>query len=192
MDGNHPCIISSSAHIQPLGHNHAPITYHLLQLVLTQIATTSHIFLLTNFHHLPTVTKCCRNFQQLTHYIFMILGQETHPHAPPPPFSSASPMCRLLSSWPAHGEAEEKGGGGANSFLFAQDYVSGLTPPMLFAQDPVSWMATTLCIISSSAHIQPLGHNHAPVPYHLLQLLLTQIATTSHIFSLQISTNCLQ
>ena len=94
----------------------------------------------------------------------MILGQETHPHAPPPPFSSASPMCRLLSSWPAHGEAEEKGGGGANSFLFAQDYVSGLTPPMLFAQDPVSWMATTLAsfpLLHISNHLvttMPLSH----------------------------------
>ena len=45
----------------------------------------------------------------------------------PSPFPLFSPMGRLLSSWPAHGEKKGKGeGDGALYFLFAQDSLSGL------------------------------------------------------------------
>ena len=47
----------------------------------------------------------------------------SHNTAPSPsPFPLFSPMGRLLSSWPAHGEKRGKGeGDGALDFLFAQD-----------------------------------------------------------------------
>ena len=75
-----------------------------------------------------------------------------HNTAPSPsPFPLFSPMGRLLSSWPAHGEKRGKGeGDGALDFLFAQDSLFRLVqhpttfhsphyPLHLHHQQPTNW-----------------------------------------------------
>merc|ERR1712197_54048 len=55
-------------------------------------------------------------------------SHKTLPH-PLPPFPFFSPMGRLLSSWPAHGEKRGKGeGDGALVFLFAQNSFIRIAP----------------------------------------------------------------
>ena len=76
----------------------------------------------------------------------------SHNTAPSPsPFPLFSPMGRLLSSWPAHGEKRGKGeGDGALDFLFAQDSLFRLVqhpttfhsphyPLHLHHQQPTNW-----------------------------------------------------
>merc|ERR1712095_178083 len=53
----------------------------------------------------------------------------SHNTAPSPsPFPFFSPMGRLLSSWPAHGEKRGKGEGDGALFLFAQNSLLRLFP----------------------------------------------------------------